>query len=255
MSTRNRIHESLYGSSHQAQRTGAKAAKGMKAIILSLEGILDNSFIPKPGRLLEIGCGAGEAMLRFLKLGWDAHGVDSSQKTIDKTRAKHADAKLARRFRVGDARELKGIRDESFVMVVDCHCLHSLIGEDRQRCLKSAFRVLKPGGCLLLHTMCGPHVGESVKGYDEESRCQVVKGEAVRFFGRPNEISEEIEAAGFMIARRELHDATEEGGQDRLLFAALKPLIEGNQFPVAPGAKKPKTWSAGRRWTKKEKKD
>jgi ubiquinone/menaquinone biosynthesis C-methylase UbiE len=217
-------------------RPGSDTRAGFEATRQIVEQVLRNEFVPEPGKLLELGCGTGGIALWLRDMGWEAHGVDISPEAIGRAAESAWLEEGTADFRVGNAIFLWGWEDEMFDLVLDCSCLHRIIGDDRARFLENAFRVLRPGGCMIAYTPCGPTVSRSARGYDRESRCQIVKGVAVRFFGRPDEISAEFENAGFMLARRELHDATAGRDQDCMLIAALKPLIEGNQFPVSPHA-------------------
>jgi SAM-dependent methyltransferase len=244
MSSNFKVHESLYGKS-RADRSGTEAVTSDKAIRRALERLMKNKFVPEPGRILELGCGTGGTALRLREEGWEVHGVDKSAGAIRRARKKAGSTGGMADFRVGNAAFLRGFESGSFDLVLDCRCLQHMIGEDRARCLKSAYRVLRPGGCLIVHTTCGPRVSTSIAGYDSESCCQMVNGTAVRYFGRPREITEEIEAAGFLIAKRELHDATDEDDQDCTLIAALRPLVEPDEHEKETAPKR----GRGGRWT------
>ena len=44
-------------------------------------GIISHT-LPKKGRYLSLGCGAGDDVLRFLEEGWDAYGIDLSESAV-----------------------------------------------------------------------------------------------------------------------------------------------------------------------------
>ena len=88
--------------------------------------------------------------------------------------------------------------DSLFDVVVDAACSHCIIGEDRRRFFSEAFRVLKHGGVFVLLSLCGDLAEEGmVRYFDPGSRCVVKDGVAGRYFGRPEEILQEMASAGF----------------------------------------------------------
>lgn len=93
----------------------------------------------------------------------------------------------------------------TFDIVVDGHCLHCIIGDDRSKVLKERFRVLKPDGMFYGSTMCGePKEPEVIKMFDAETRCMVWDGVARRYIGGPEDILKEIEGIGFKIIKQEI---------------------------------------------------
>jgi len=188
-----------------------------------LQTVLSREFVPRRGRLLELGCGAGNITLWLGARGYEVHGVDISPVAIGWARQRAGLSKRKADFREGNVVTLHGWPRDKFDVVLDGHCLHCIIGSDRARTLRSAFRVLKPGGCLIVHTMVGPHVPKAVKGYDRRSRCQIVDGVAVRYFGRPDEILAELGAAGFRVEYSELMGPRCKNDNECMLVGALKP--------------------------------
>ena len=104
--------------------------------------------------VLDIGCGPG-AFARVLaeRVGPTGHvvGVDPSRQMID-----HATARARRlphcEFRVGTAQELDD-PDESFDAVTATFSMHHIPEGRRDDALAQFFRVLRPGGRLLLADM------------------------------------------------------------------------------------------------------
>jgi ubiquinone/menaquinone biosynthesis C-methylase UbiE len=175
---------------------------------------------PKSGMILELGCGAGDVALLFAEKDYQVYGIDIAPCAIEWAKEKALKAMIKADFEVGDVRNLGRWKDEYFDIVIDGHCLHCIIGEDRAKVLSEAYRVLKPGGLLYVSTMCGdPKVPEMLKQYDPETRCMVVGGVAHRYFGRPEDILNEITGSGFSIQR---HNDVKPGTQDDLIVLARK---------------------------------
>lgn len=104
----------------------------------------------KGGRVLDVGVGGGRTT-GLLRPGASSYaGIDSSPKMIVLARERYPEADL----RVGDARDLRGIADESYdVVVFSYNGIDSVDHDDRAKVLEEAHRVLAPGGHLLVSTL------------------------------------------------------------------------------------------------------
>lgn len=110
---------------------------------------------PTPGRLIDLGCGTGRLARQLVPLGFSYIGVDLSEEMLATARAHWRDSQFADRveFVQGNIVDLADIDDNSFDYAA---CLFSTLGmlrghSHRQTSLSSAYRVLKPGGLLILH--------------------------------------------------------------------------------------------------------
>lgn len=100
----------------------------------------------RPLRVLELACGTGEVTNVLLSLGHDVTALDFSEAMLKVARAKHAGRKNLR-FLLADA-ENPMEPDEAYDAVVCRHLVWTLT--DPKRALSEWYRVLKPGGRLLI---------------------------------------------------------------------------------------------------------
>jgi 2-polyprenyl-3-methyl-5-hydroxy-6-metoxy-1,4-benzoquinol methylase len=99
--------------------------------------------------ILEVGCGAGDFSLHLAALGAQVTGTDFSPKAIEIAVSKGAVQASAARFQVADAQALPFL-DQTFDLVLSCECLEHV--PEPAKALAEMFRVLKPGGRLILTT-------------------------------------------------------------------------------------------------------
>ncbi len=108
---------------------------------------------PKPGRLLDLGCGTGRLLLAAARRGHRVLGVDLSADMLAVAGEKATAAGIAvERLRANIA-ELDCLADRRFDYAA---CLFSTLGmvigaEQRRRVIGHAHRVLRPGGRFVLH--------------------------------------------------------------------------------------------------------
>lgn len=99
-------------------------------------------------KVIVLGCGGGQDCIVLAKQGADAVGIDLSDKQIEYGR------RLADREGVlvtllqGDASDLGRFGDERFDLALSVHAMNYV--EHADRAFAEAFRVLRPGGALVL---------------------------------------------------------------------------------------------------------
>lgn len=98
----------------------------------------------KPGRLVDVGCGAGRFLRRMQKRGWEAEGVE-----FDPQAARKVTARYGIRVHVGDLRAA-ALADDSYDVVTMNQVMEHVF--DPRGTLSECLRILKPGGKLIMTT-------------------------------------------------------------------------------------------------------
>jgi SAM-dependent methyltransferase len=102
-------------------------------------------------RLLDLGCGTGGDALFLTRHGLQVVGMDHSAVALERARAKARAAGLAVEFRLGDMAQPLPFTDASFHAVMSNVALHSFSDQLTRQVLREVYRVVQPGGLLLLH--------------------------------------------------------------------------------------------------------
>jgi tocopherol O-methyltransferase len=105
-------------------------------------------------KILDVGCGMGGSSLYLAKkYRATVTGITLSQKQVDMATQLAKEARIDNvSFKVEDALSLESFSDNSFDIVWSLESCEQFY--DKQRFIQQAFRVLKPGGRLMLATWC-----------------------------------------------------------------------------------------------------
>jgi SAM-dependent methyltransferase len=139
------LHDPAVARSYDAGLAGAS----LPAVDLRFVG----EHCPRPGRLIDLGCGTGRLLLALAPLGFEVLGVDLSQEMLAVARDKADTAGAQVRLLHANLAELDGLRDGCFDYAA---CLFSTLGmvtgaANRRRIVGHVFRLLRPGGRFVLH--------------------------------------------------------------------------------------------------------
>ena len=111
----------------------------------------------------------------------------------------------------------------TFDAVVDGHCLHCIIEDDRARCLQVVHRVLKHGVFVVL-TMCGEVPDEGIlRLFDHATKVVAVNGKPTRYIGNADAIVAEVADTDFAIDTVHVEPRKTVAEQDDLVICATKP--------------------------------
>ncbi len=106
---------------------------------------------PGPGvRVLDAGCGRGEVLLACARAGAEVAGIDYAQAAVEISQDTLQGVAGAD-IRQGDITKLPW-PDASFDRVLSGDVIEHLDHADGERMLAEAYRVLRPGGFLVVHT-------------------------------------------------------------------------------------------------------
>jgi demethylmenaquinone methyltransferase/2-methoxy-6-polyprenyl-1,4-benzoquinol methylase/phosphoethanolamine N-methyltransferase len=118
---------------------------------------VDNALIKPGDTLLDVGCGTGEVALlaKTRAKAGKVYGIDPAPEMIAVARNKAARKKLDIDFRVGVIEALP-FPDSSMDVVTSSLMMHHLPDDLKRRGLAEIYRVLKPGGRILIADFLRP---------------------------------------------------------------------------------------------------
>ena len=101
----------------------------------------------KGKKVLDVGCGNGYVLSKYAAEGADVFGIDITQAGIDLCNKRFGYSSLTGDFRVADAQSIP-FPDDTFDCVCSMGVLHHV--PDTQKAVDEIYRVLKPGGRLIV---------------------------------------------------------------------------------------------------------
>lgn len=136
---------------HVAHYSGDSRYSPLRNRQTYIERMIEQQQFPRGARILDVGCGPGELVLRLRQEGYDALGVDIAPGMVEEAiRLLHSAgfADAAERVSVGDIEHLR-FPDATFDAVIAAGVIEYQAGD--AEALREMRRVLKPGGCLILN--------------------------------------------------------------------------------------------------------
>ncbi len=109
-----------------------------------LVALIESGIVEK-GAALDVCCGSGNSAVYLAAQGFVCHGIDISPTAIGYARQKASKAGGKCELITGDVLQLP-YPDNTFSLVFDRGCFHSISPSDRQTYIQGIYRVLKPSG-------------------------------------------------------------------------------------------------------------
>jgi len=133
-----------------------------------LKKIIPRLTLKSGQRLLDVGCGRGEIVFYAAKHGVDALGIDYAQAAIDLANEakikQDKEIKSRSRFMRMNAKKMS-FENHTFDWVVMTDVVEHLYEHELEKVYAEAYRVLKPGGILLIHTEPNRHYNDITYPY------------------------------------------------------------------------------------------
>jgi SAM-dependent methyltransferase len=143
------------------------------------------------GPVLELGCGNGKLLKPLATAGVDVVGLDVSWHILSRLPASIPRV-------MADAASLP-FADASFSCVLDIHCTGHLLAQGRARAALDCYRVLRPGGHLLVERLTPADLrasqGSLVPG---EPGVKAVQDGRTTHFSGPDELASAFTSVGFV---------------------------------------------------------
>lgn len=112
-----------------------------------LQGIAFKTHPPAPGmNVLDVGCGTGSQLVRYLEAGCSVSGIDLSPAMLAEARTTLGEAAD---LRLADATQMP-FDDDRFDVVLTSMMLHELTSDVRGRVVAEIGRVLRPDGVAII---------------------------------------------------------------------------------------------------------
>ncbi len=195
------IHNNRYKILKNQNKTGWDGDETRKVLQDTL-GIIERAVqrygVKIPSRLLELGCGNGCLTIELSRKGFECRGIDIAPSAIEWAGETALKEKQNIDYRVGNVLNLP-FPDDFFDIIIDGHCFHCIIDEDRKIFLSEACRVLKDSGIFIIMTMCGEPSKSILERFEYRNGNLIAGGIAGRHIGMPESILEEIRLSGLHI--------------------------------------------------------
>lgn len=115
----------------------------------SVVDAVKGGFLPRGGKVVDVGCGAGSNVLYLARNGYSSFGVDLAPAAVEAARQRASAERLRVDVRVGDALDL-GFPAAAFDGLTDHGCFHTLPIRRRRDYAREVARVVRPGGSFVL---------------------------------------------------------------------------------------------------------
>ncbi len=214
------LYEEIHARAGRQGRTVTSSTVELtcSAFRYRFEAFQGEDIIPQPGaELVDLGCGVGENAVYFAQLGYRVTGIDVSGSAVEMARERAQGSGTSVTFTAADILDLSEDYTSKYDLAVDVGCLHMLVlSGDRTRYLRTAHRILRPGGAFVLYERVSRRDIVLKEEYSEVLnqvsfiyRRMVGDGRSIEFRGAGGrraslrQYRRELEAAGFEVLKAE----------------------------------------------------
>jgi len=203
-------------------------------------------WFPRPGRLIDLGCGSGRHSVQFALRGFDVVAVDLSGEMLKIVRERAESAGVSVETLHANLCELDQVPDGTFDFAI---CMFATLGmiagpEARLTMLRHVRRLLKPGGQFALHVH-----NVWFNAFDPQGRRWLLKDRFRKLLGHADAGDKRLHDRGVphmymhVFSRRELLRQLREAGFTLETLVPLRPDGEGPlRFPHGLGSLRANGW-------------
>lgn len=141
------FYEKVYKNEYNLAEKKSSPNKKLKKFSLDRDDLIVKN-IPKGNKLLEIGCGEGDLLIRLKNKYRILYGIEIAKTRIDRANKKVKNKKIYIKF--GDANQKLQFKDNFFDSIIASDVLEHLF--DPYHFMKECKRMLKQNGTLVVHT-------------------------------------------------------------------------------------------------------
>ncbi|OGF50411.1 MAG: hypothetical protein A2231_02645 [Candidatus Firestonebacteria bacterium RIFOXYA2_FULL_40_8] len=166
MPNNSEIFEKRYKQNREQGKNGWSTEESYSNAAKNIDRILSAGYVKNIGKVLELGCGAGNNLIYLAKKGFEVYGIDHSEEAISWAKEKTGKENVKAGLSVGDAALLKDFKDSFFDFVFDGGVSYYVCGKARKTFFDNINRVLKPGGFCYI----------AAQHSDEKPKVEITKG-------------------------------------------------------------------------------
>lgn len=122
------------------------------------------------GKVLDVGCGAGEHTMLLTRLGYDVLGIDFSEHAVAQARENAAQRGIDAHFAVADATRLGEAAGPRYDTIVDSALFHIFGDADRAAYVASLHRACRPGATV--HVLA---LSDAGRGFGPQVSAEVIR--------------------------------------------------------------------------------
>lgn len=123
------------------------------------------------GKVLELGCGAGDVSLKLAQMDFDVTGVDISPTAVKWAKEKAQDSSLTIDFIAQSVCETTLLEGKQFELIIDGNCLHCLFDEERIAFYSNVKRLISESGYFFIGSAILSHADDPLPKLSSIERC------------------------------------------------------------------------------------